>query len=274
MNPINKAAYEVTRRVPPQVLKEVFTDKSYHWRDTPITVEEQIKNKVIRSRVLEDCNLIGGTEITIPLDRAQKEMTDSFNYVYYIPKTLTQNRSIMSVLSMSYLSSSAYATSAGLYNSTMTTGSNSGSALGGVASALHMAASPTPPVSTARVQLIGENTVLVRDTVPILANGQLRCILANDEDYNNLQMRSVLKFCKLVELATKSYIYNEYIVKIDLAFLSGGQEIGRFKEIVESYSDKEDEYQEYLKMVWGKVSFMNDQETFTRHLKLQIGAYR
>ena len=274
MNPLSKAAYEATRRIPPQILKEVFTDKTYNWRDTPITIEEQIKNKVIRSRVMEDCNLVGGTEVLIPLDRVPRETNDSFTYVYYIPKSLTQNRSIMSALSMSYVSSSSYAASAGLYNTTSSGTNSSGSALGGVASALHQAASPIPLMSTARVQLIAENTIMVRDTVPILANGQLRCILANDEDYNNLQMRSVLAFCKLVELAVKSYIYNEYIVRIDQAFLSGGQEIGRFKEIVETYSDAEESYQEYIKKVWGKVSLMNDQESFTRLLKLQIGAYR
>jgi hypothetical protein len=115
---------------------------------------------------------------------------------------------------------------------------------------------------------------MVKDTAPVLMNGHLRCILANDEDYNNLQMRSVLAFCKLVELAVKAYIYNEYIVRIDMAFLSGGQEIGRFKEVVDTYSDSELAYEEYLKNVWTKVAFMNDPETFTKLLKLQIGAYR
>lgn len=273
MNPISKAAYEVTRRIPPQILKEVFRDKSYNWRSTPVTIEEQIKNKVIKDRVLVDCNLVGGTEVLIPLYNVANERSDDYTFVYYIPKSATQNRSIMSVLSMSYLSSSSYSTQAGMYNNTLT-GSGNGATLGGAASALHLAASPAPPVSTARVQLIAENTVMVRDTTPILANGQLRCILGNDEDFNHLQMRSVLAFCKLVELAVKNYIYNEYSVEIGLAFLSGGQELGRFKEIVDTYSDAGEQYLEYIDNVWRKVSMMNDAESYTRFLKMHVGGYR
>lgn len=270
MNAIAKAVSDLMFKIPPPILKEVFTDKKYSWRNSPITIDEQITNAVINARVLVDCNLVGGTEINIPLDGLPVERVDNFTNVYNIPKSLTQGRSIMSVLSIGYATSSLVSMAGGLG------GVNSCSVTPTLTAGMAMmnSHSPIPVSSTAKVQLIAENTVMIKDISSSLGNSYLRCVLANDEQLSHIQMRSIPAFCKLVELATKSYIYNEMIIKIDQAQLSGGQELGKFKDVIELYADSEELYQDYLLKQWSSIAFMNDRESFTRLIKLQVGGMR
>lgn len=270
MNCITKSLNEISYRIPKEILREVFTDKSYRWRDAPISIDEQITNKVIRPRVLIDCNLVGGTEAFIPVQGLEFEMIDNFTTVYHIPKERTQGRSIMSVLSVSFTSHAFGQAAGGL------SGINPNSVTPTLSAGMAMmdSFSPIPLTSTARVQLIAENTIMVKDTSPVISSAYIRCILANDDNMNHIQLRAIPPFCRLVELAVKSYIYNESIIKLDMARLSGGQDLGKYKEIVESYSDSEEMYTEYLMKTWSAIALFNDRESFTRLLKLGIGGMR
>lgn len=270
MNPIKKAVDDIRFRIPRAILNLIFQDYNVSWRNTTISLDEQIISKVIRSRVLPDCNLVGGAEVFISLDGVPSEMTSDFTTVYYIPKERTQNRTINTVLSMSYLTGAALAAMGG------TTGysncSNTTSMI--TAKAMMDSFSTIPPVSTAKISLIGENTVLVRDTAPPIGFGFLRCILENDDQMSHLQLRSILDFSQLCTLACKAFIYNDYIVTLDRGQLYGGQDIGVVKQIIESYSDAEELYNTYLREKWQKISLMNDRESMERFLKLQIGGMR
>lgn len=270
MNPLIRAVDIVKFTIPMQILTEVFQKKTYRWRDTPISIDEQILNQVIKSRVLVDCNLVGGAEVLIPLDGLPGEFVNMYEVIYRIPKDRTDGRSIVSVLSVGYGSTSLLAYVGG------STGFKQGSVtpvtLAGQAMADAM--SPAPSVSTARVQLIGENTIMVKDTAPPVANIYLRCILAHDENMSHIQLRSIPSFTQLVILAVKSFIFNELAIKMDAAYLSGGQVLGRFKEIVDSYADAEQQYSDYLTKVWQKTEVMNDRETSVRLLRLMIGSHR
>ena len=104
MNPISKAVSEIKFRIPREILNEIFTERQYTMRFKPVTVDEQIISKVLRARVLVDCDLVGGTEAMISLDGLQYDMTDRYMAVYRIPKDRTQGRTITSVQSLSYLS--------------------------------------------------------------------------------------------------------------------------------------------------------------------------
>lgn len=270
MNPIKKAVDDIRYRIPKEILSLVFTDYNSNWRKTPISLEEQILNKVIRPRVLVDCNLVGGAQVFISLDGVPSEMTNDYTTVYYIPKDRTQNRSIISVLSISYLTAAAMAS---MQNNT---GFSSCSATPTLqaAQAMMNSFSNIPPVSTARISLIGDNTVLIRDVAPPIGFGFLKCIIENDNQLSNIQLRSIPDFTQLCTLACKSFIYNDYIVTLDRGQLYAGQDIGIVKQIIESYSDAEELYQTFLREKWQKIAFMNDRETMEGFLKLQIGGMR
>lgn len=267
MSPITKAIDEVNFRIPKQILEAVFIERDRRWRQTPGSIESHIMNEVVRPRVLVDCDLCGGTECFISLEGADVTRTNDYTSVYRIPKSLTQGRSIMSVLNITFSDPtkvSSYGVAAGSQSSTMLQ----------AGSAVMDAMGSIPVTSTARVQLIGENVVMVRDTVLLPANIYLRCVLSNDENMSHIQLRSYRAFAELVVLATKAYIYNNHIIQMDLGELYGGQVLGKFKEIIESYADADELYRTYLVERYQKIVLMNDTESFTRLIRLNLGGSR
>lgn len=270
MNAIKKALDELKYRVPKEILDQVFREKSFNYRTAPVSVDEQVLSLVIKPRVLVDCNLVGGTEAFISLEGVPGDTVEPYVTVYHIPKEVTQGRSIMSVLSVNYMSPSMSALAPAIQG--FKPCSVGPVMLAG--QAMMDAMSPMPNTSTAKVQLISENTIMIRDTAPPVGYAYVRCVLANDENLSHIQMRSIPDFCKLVELACKSYIHNTYIITLDRGQLYGGHDIGKFKEIIEGYADSEEMYQDFLKNKWQAISFMNDRESFERFTKLMIGSHR
>lgn len=271
MNPITKSLAEVFYRIPREILNVVFMDPYQQYKDLPSDIQERIRFLVVQQRVLVDCNLNGGVEVRISLEDVPCESVDGgYTTVFRIPKNKTNGRSISSALDVMYgnLNSSHMA---GVYGGQSS--SRSSPALQ-VASAVMDAQLRTSHTGSARVNLIGENVVMVQDTTILPQNLFLRCILENDENLSNLQVRSYPVFCKLVELAVKAYIYNTYVIKLDMGELRSGSQVGRFKEIVDGYADAEVQYEEYLAEKWGKVAFMNDATSHGRLISLLLGGSR
>lgn len=269
MGPLAHAINDLKFRVNPEILRKAFIKRDYHSRKIPLSIDDAIMSAVIRPRVFVDCNLIGGIEDLIPLTSAvDRELIDNVTTVFSIPKSLTQGRSIMSVLNLTYADPtsmlSQYGTSAQCGSSAFLQGANA------VASSF----AEVPNVSNARLRLIGENVVMVENSVIPGGALALRCILANDENLSNISIRNYRNFAKMVELAVKSYIYNEYVITMDSGEMQGGVTLGRFKEIIDSYSDAEEMYQTYLTEKMGKIFVMNDQTSMTRYMQRLIGGAR
>lgn len=267
MNALRKALDDIKFVVPRQILDTVFVKRHQNFRVAAPSLDEQILNAVIRPRVYIDTNLVGGAEILVSLEGLEGDEVNTTDMVYRIPKSRTQNRTIMSVLNVTYVDAQAMA-AAGSYASCGVSAEQS------AMQALLDAVAPLPMISTGRITLIGENVVLIRDSIRIPSNSYLRCQVAHDEAMSHIQPRSYKAFCKLVEYAVKSYIYNEYVVEMDMGELRGGHNLGKFKDVIEGYSDAEELYDTYLREKWQKISFMNDRESHNRFLKLVIGGPR
>lgn len=267
MNALQKAVDHVKYVVPRPILETVFIQRDRYLRQIPRSIDSHIMEEVIRPRVMVDMDLVGGTEMFVALQGLPPDRINQYTSVYKIPKSRTGGRQITSVLNVTFsdpTATSNYGVANGCMSTEMlTTGQAMIDAMGTI-----------PITSTAQAQLVGENTVMVRDTILLPANIYLRCIIANDSNMGHLQLRSYRAFYQLVEFAVKAYIFNEYVIPMDMGELYGGQNLGRFKEIIDGYSDAEELYQTHLREVMTKVLFMNDQETFNRHMRMLIGGRR
>lgn len=267
MNPVSYALSRINQVIPKEILEKTFVQRNRYERFTPATLGENIKATVLRPRVFVDCNIVGGTEVLIRIEGLQMDRPDDFTSIYRIPKSRTQNRSIMSVLNVTFndpTGVSYYGMASGCGATQM------------MATAMGVldAAGTIPVTSTAQVSLIGENVVMVRDTTILPANAFLRCLLASDENFSHLQMRVYRKFADICVLAVKAYIYKTLVIEVDQAELSGGFQLGRFREVLDGYADSDELYEQYLTEKWQKISLMNDQESWSRHLRGVIGGHR
>lgn len=266
MNPVQKAISELKFRIPAPILQQAFTRPRFGQRPLPVSLDAAIREQVIDARVRVDCNLVGGTELVIPLDGVPFEMWDSYTWVYRIPSHLTQNRPITRVMSLTFGSP--------IQNGIALQGSSGNSSLLSAAAGVMSSQAPIPIISTAYLRLIGENTVLVQDSISLPNNIALRCVVENDPDFTQLRSTTVPHFCKLVELATKAYIHNTLTLEIGMGQLVGGAELGRFKEIVDGYADANELYETYLRETWQRVSIFDDTSSRERMLRSITGGQR
>lgn len=266
MNAIAYAINEIMHTVPYEVLHAAMTFREDQNLYGLTSLEEKIVNKVIRQRVLLSANVVGGIQHTIPLNQVQPTYSDRLYTVYQVPNELTMDKEIISVLSLAYLPSAGYMGSAGGYggpnmmfnpNSPHSAGASTVTNVGSrIASSFAMGG----VLSNAHTELVARNTVAVYAHYQALSNYGLRVVLENDSNLNNLQPRSYHHFSTLCVLAVKAYIHLHLQMAINSGYLSGGQELGAFRNIVESYSDAEEAYQVYLTQQWGGVAFFNDSQ--------------
>lgn len=292
MNPIQYALAEIHRRIPASILQKTFMPQRYHQlrRDPfmPASIDEQIIEKVINGPVRRDCDTAGATEAVIPLMGLTPEFISNDKYVYHIPKERTNGREITSALAIIFYAITGTGVSGPLGNNfsvpgtgtigftgpTMGQDTSCCNSLSQPLAAMTKSLSPMAFTQSSNVRIINGSTLLVEDIMVPNTYPHLRCILANDATFSTLAPAAWKAFAKLCVLACKEHIYRTLIIEIDTAELVGGKELGRFKEIVESYSDAEEQYEEYYHETWRKIQFMSDDYRHTRFIKSLIGKFK
>lgn len=261
-NPITYALSYIKRYIPPQVLDVTYMTGLDHRYRGPLSLDDRIRSKVLHGIVVVDCNLIGGTEVTVAMDSSTRENVDSFSAVYTIPKAATNNRSIVSVLSVNYGMNTP--------NQQLGTSPN-GDFMSKAVAGLWWSNAPIPTTSTARATLIGENKVLVKDNIALPTSLYLRCWLENPDDYGHLAKPMYLSFAKLCLFAVQADIYTTMIVSMDQGVLQSGQELGALRSIIESYSDAQENYWTFYNEEWQGTVRAGDFESQTKLIKLALG---
>ena len=253
--------------IPRKILDVVFRDE---WLDRggPVSVESKILLWVIRDRVIRDTDVIHGEELLVNLGGLSPIKVDELAVVYVIPPELTNNREIMSVLNVSYVpmgqslmqrGGTSLAFAPMLNNDMLTAATQVMNSVGSI-----------PNVNTARVDIVGRNTVRISDRQRLQNAYVLRCYVGNDDALNNLPPRSWDQFAELCTLAVKAYCYNKIIMEMGEHYLERGKELGVFKATVEKWEDASEKYWEYLRETWTAVAHASSEDAYTRYLNYQI----
>jgi hypothetical protein len=279
MNPIAKAIQEVKYTIPLEILEKAFIDGSRYWRPTLLnSLEAQIENLVVRPRVLIDMNLISGQEVLVPLEGLIFERPYQYTTVISIPKSRTQQRRINSVRNVTFFNVAAigglYGGLSGLSSNVPGLAAEDNTAAVSVTASLMASFDKIPQTSTSHVSLIAENTILINDGLMIPSNSFLRCALETDENLSSLPLRSYRYFSTLVTHAVKAYIYNLLVIKMDKGEIFFGAELGRFKEIVDSYVDSNQNYMDFLREKMESTLLMSDEASYNRYIKMVVGGQR
>lgn len=263
------------KTIPKEVLKQAFMPTRYdptrlaryYDNTTPLSIDALIRDQLIYGRVLPDIDLISGSEDFIPLSCAKQEWIDQFNSIYRFNDEVMGGRTITGVYEVTY----SYASNSmlGGYGGYGAYNTRSSALLKSARDVLRSSVG-TPSQSTAYVQLVGHNAVMVNDITPIQNAGALRCRISNDPNLTNLQPSYHQRFATLALYATQAYIYTALVIDLDEGMLRGGQQIGRFREIVDSYANADQMYIEELSR-WTKVGIMNDPMQYRKVMRMALG---
>lgn len=271
MNILRKAIDDIKATIPIEVLRMAYEEDYYQsgwFKNNGRSLDDLILEQTLRARVIVDTNIVGGDEVIIPALSIPGKHVDDQNILYEIPADLVGFRTIMSVLSADYFISGTQPVSH--YNSVASTVPNYGSELSMSGHKAMDSRSSIPIISTHEAVVVGHNNILVRNHMRGARIQQFRVVVANDKDLQNIHFRSALSFSKLCRYAVKSYIYTKLQIKLDRGFADRGHEIGAIKNYVESCSDAEENYQNYLEEVWQGVTTFNNQLGYHDLLKMQI----
>lgn len=260
MNAVTNAITDLKFRIPSEILNIAFKDYS-KTVNAVTTLEDRILTSLVRPKVLKDCNLVGGITTKVDLNKCTIKQTAFSEYLIQVPKLLTDNKSIVSAQSI-------------VANYVNITTNLSGMTPNPMESTLHKVSdnySAAGVIQTSRLEVVGENLLLVQDPTMLFVNAILNCTIENNANMENINPKSYLAFSQLVTLAVKSFIYNYCEVKINEAYVLGGLEISKISDIIERYSDAEELYNEHLTKVWSKVAFMNQPNNMNKLIKAMIG---
>ena len=271
MSAINKAIDEVRFAIPYEILNETFKlNTSYtagRIAGVKTSLESRIREEILENKVLVDCNLMGGHEIIVPLSGLRVRYNVDRTFVVTIPKRLTEGQSITSVLSVAQAPDG--------WMGSIYAGPHSGTSFDNQMDGLFSSVNPTRGTSLidARVRLIGDNIVFVKLVDETTSDLFIRCRVGSDSNMSKLPATSWLDFSELVILATKAHIFRELSIRMDEGQLSGGLNLGRFKETVDEYSDARTLYNEFMQEKWGRMAAINDEERHSRVIQSQFGRF-
>lgn len=253
MNPIQNAINSLMMGgIPRQILEYCFAPTRSRFKGRVNSIEQEIRSKVIDARVMADVNLNGGTMMWVPINPSASEAIDLNTWVCKIDSVLLQNRSITEVYEVTWGGGGG----AG-YNGMSGYAPYTGHSLNRSLNSLVNAAANNGGMSTSDVTLIGYNTIRVGLNQVAGRGMMLRCRVSDDDQLSSLRPGIMPYFNKLVLYATRSYLYNNFVIEVDENLLQGGQTLGSFRDILSNYADAEEMYQDAL-VKWRKVSVTND----------------
>lgn len=233
---------EIKLAVPLKLLTRAFVPR-LHPRQMLPSLEHTITAEILIKKILNDCDMMGGIQAHIDISNQERFEGDTYTIID-VGYGLTQGREIISVHS---------------YTHDQETGQSYGA--------------PTP-ISATTVESVTDNDIFVagNNTVQIsrrLAYTRLgiTCVLANDRGFQNINLRLLPDLKDLAVLAVKAYIYSALVMEFSSPIIVGGTDYGPIKDLVDSYADARELYNDKL-FLWRKKSYINDRGAYNRLIKL------
>lgn len=218
------------------------------------SLDQCIIDDVIISYVRSQINIAGGKIIKIPLTMenatllappalATLGLTSTWS-VYRIHPIIRENKPLSAVLSIVI----PYQYVGGTYPSSPAGNGGMGVTLPDIAcQALNAQTFAQATTTPTPILLAGD---LIRLDPPMMTHLDWLLIarVNYDENFTNMDVNIIPTFVELCIWAVKQYIYVQNVFAIDRTYLSGGQELGVYKQIAESYADAETQFMELLKV--------------------------
>lgn len=258
-NVINNLLRDVYLKIPSEILNEGFSKLI---KESQRTLDAVIKEHIIVDIVLANCNLYSGKTKKITLEaRYGKDMDDTLlqasmsgNYgVYTIPLEARENRPIVAVLDI------AYPTTMAIYGTYPNIGTVGRSVTNGIDEALS-SFTHSPGYTSPTPMIIDGDAGIIQLSPPasVHVDWILSCMLAYDKEFSNISLNMLNPLKRMTEHATKAFIYNELIVKLNQGYLQGGLALEAIRSIIEGYQNSNEAFDEALIKFRGASIFTHE----------------
>ena len=261
---INVLLNEMYFNIPREIINLAFTQNN-NYRNPSTTVDDEITTEVLRKRVMVDLNLASQETVNIPLQFCETVYRDISKVAYFIPKTLTNGRSIISVhntLSNFYM------------NGDIAMSGRSdveGSSILDNALTLRNNLDSVNITQTARIDLIGENTILIDEGIISDMAVSVTAVLENDTNLNNINPRAFKVLAEGFVLAVKAHIYTNTIITLNKGIVYAGHELSIIKDIIDEYREANQDYNEWYKTKWKKAAFTQNDKAMEKYVSMMLG---
>lgn len=274
MDTVSYCVAKIKQVIPRQLLDEAFKPQRYdpvrqvRRYDNVLaqSIDDLIRTHVIEGVVALDLDQFAGTEDLVLMSLADRIVYDPWNLVFRFDPKVLGGRRIIKVHEV------LFGYNVGHGTSTYGNQGPSRNLIGNVTRDIQRATSGVSSSGTAYVELIGPNTVLINDINIVSGYSTLRCTLTYDKTFNEIKPEYRKTIADLCILATKQYIYNTLIIDVDEGIIRSGKTIGMFKQLIDSYSDALQIYDEMIDVTMLKISILNDTEQKRKVMKLAIGS--
>lgn len=241
-SPIDYCLRIILRDLPREILSVVYNVNAYQGLGlrTPITLEKQIENAVIRNQLIPDLMALDGTERTIPLGGLPCRILPDLRVLLEVPTSLTAGRNIMSCQRLNYYYQAGFGV-----RDTISQGGNVGE-INLLANDILDSSSRMPCTSTSKVEVLPGN-VLLADVFGLVPTWMSATVtLENDCDLTFISPMAYNRLAMLAKQLTKMMCYNLYTIELDKGRVEFAQEIGRFGDVLNNWSDADRTYYELL----------------------------
>lgn len=270
-NPIDFTLTEINANIPRQLLQMACNTYNMLFHEN-ITLATFITKVILHDRVLKHCNLSAGQIKTIALraEWLEQRTSDHAGYagddgpysLYRIPPEARDNMPIANVLSVQY-PFNTYCGGGGADLQVGTGGYNLIDMTDDILQSYTLSSPRNHPL----VVLMSGDLVKIIPSQYAIQNWLLTCRIAYDKWFTNLHASAIPVLAKLVVLATKQWIYNNLLIDIDRACQECGADIGTVRQLVDSYADSNEKFDETM-LKWRGVSLL-DVETRRRIMTYQ-----
>lgn len=260
MNAIDDTIRNLKYTIPEEILEIAFLEYA-DVNHRMISLDERIKATIILGRVIRDCSRTEGVQVMIDVNRCIVNQLERGEYLIKVPKELTEGRSIVDVLS---LTSNVYYTNIGGLTP-------NGNSILTYSNKMYSNTASANFQQTARMELVGDNLIYVYDPTILVNRTVIRANVEYDDNLTNMHPTVFPVFNRLVELATMSYIHNKLKINLDKGYIYAGYDLSVIREIVDSYSDAEQMYKEYLTTRFAPGAFSTQKEKMARYVKAMLG---
>lgn len=250
---LRSALSQIYNSIPLPILEAAFNYSEY----SDQSLDDLIKEKVLLARVRDDVSIRGGKifDLILSLDWAKYTSSPSpyalgisGSYsTFLIPPEAREHRDISCVLSMRFPYTISTSISGNFYN----TCSVQGNTLGQLACAALQNQTGAQQLANPTGIIYPGNLLVVTPPQIQFIPWNVRVRLRYDDNFSGMDVSTLRPFVHVCEAAVKAYIYTNLIMKIESNVVFRGAEIGVMRDIVNSYAEANERYEECLLQMGG-----------------------